>query len=719
MEPGYLYARRDAQLVPWETAKTAAPAKGPAPMKLSLALPPLTLAPRQPRPAIAAAPPRRDDDLRIPHRDVPTMPPPPAAPRNGVPAAVAVAPAPAPVHAPASRTSSAAVMQEYFKGMENFLDVETEVMGAFLKRRPGPATNANSAAASAPAQGAFPLLGTITALVPGRELSAVRTLSQEEDLFLRDHALGGPVSLTDPGLRPLIVLPLTMSMEILAEAGAALMPGRVLVGMRDIQAHHWIQVDEAPVGLQISAQCLAGSAKEVSVQVRNPKVGPAPVIEGIMIFGDEYPAPPPPSATPLTAERPSKLASADLYDGRLMFHGPAFQGVVRVDRSGQNGLLGQLRTLPVGNLLRSTAHPKFVTDPVVLDAAGQLVGFWAAEYLSRGFVVFPYHLDRLTIYGPNPSAGQDLACRLTVQSTANDSMRSDIEVAGPGGAVWLRLQGWADRRFDPPERFHRAWISPGEAMISEPWPSPVANTPGVECCRVDSLFGESSGLWKDLWASLVLTARERRQFAERRGPEHRQLEWLAGRTAAKDAVRTYLRKHNGLQLLPADIEIAPDEHGKPLVAGPWTQQLRAVPHISITHSENVAVALAYDPAQGLRCGIDIQAVRVPSPDFETSLLTAPEQRQLDTVPQAVRDEWILRLWCVKEAVSKALGRGLVEGPSSVRILSLDSRTGVVAATPQGQLAAAVPEASGQRIVAYTGRERAHVFATAIFETRTS
>uniref|UniRef100_Q026V6 Beta-ketoacyl synthase n=1 Tax=Solibacter usitatus (strain Ellin6076) TaxID=234267 RepID=Q026V6_SOLUE len=716
----YLYARRDPQFIPWESARPSTPAKvRPAAMKLTLALPPLTVSPRAPKAEGAVATARNGSETPVPHRVAPEITRPQASPSNGAPAAVAVAPAS--IHALHSKASSAAVMQEYFKGMENFLEVETEVMGAFLKRRPATQA-ASSGTASAPIPAEFPLLGTITALVPGEELTALRQLSQQEDLFLRDHALGGRVSLTDPDLRPLIVLPLTMSMEILAEAGAALMRRQVLVGMRNVQAHHWIQVDDAPVSLQISANRLANSQNEVTVQVRNTKAGPAPVIEGIMIFADDYPTSPPSSALPLAAERRSQLASTDLYNGRLMFHGPAFQGVVSVERSGQNGMTGQLRTLPTRHLFRSIPNPLFVTDPVVLDAAGQLVGFWAAEYLSRGFVVFPYHLDRLTIYGPNPRAGQSLTCRLSVQSTAKESMRSDIEVAGADGAVWMHLQGWADRRFDPPERFHRAWIAPGEAMISEPWPASLKSLPdgeSLECRRVNLLFEESGSLWKDLWASLVLTARERGEFAERRGPERRQLEWLAGRTAAKDAVRGFLQKHHAIQLFPADIEITHDEYGRPIARGPWTQSLHASPHVSISHSQNVAVALAYDGSRGMGYGIDLQAIRELAPDFEASVLTGEEQRHLEVVPANLRAEWILRLWCAKEAVSKALGRGLIEGPASVRILALDARTGDVVATPHGKLAAGVPEAAGRKLSAFTMREGAFVFATAIFEKRTS
>jgi hypothetical protein len=82
-------------------------------------------------------------------------------------------------------------------------------------------------------------------------------------------------------------------------------------------------------------------------------------------------------------------------------------------------------------------NPQFVTDPVVLDAAGQLVGFWTAEHLERGFVVFPYRLERLGIYGSNRPAGEKLTCSVNLQLLGNEGIRSDIEVARGDGTVGM------------------------------------------------------------------------------------------------------------------------------------------------------------------------------------------------------------------------------------------------------------------------------------------
>jgi hypothetical protein len=56
---------------------------------------------------------------------------------------------------------------------------------------------------------------------------------------------------------------------------------------------------------------------------------------------------------------------------------------------------------------------------------------------------------------------------------------------------------------------------------------------------------------------------------------------------------------------------------------------------------------------------------------------------------------------------------------SVRILSLNTQTGVAEASPAGKLAEAVPEAAGRLLSAYTARDGQYVVATLVYEKRTS
>ncbi|HYI92559.1 MAG TPA: beta-ketoacyl synthase N-terminal-like domain-containing protein [Bryobacteraceae bacterium] len=730
MNTDYLYARRSPKKIEWREAPSKATSAAPPAMRLNIGLPLLKVAPRPERARMAApAANNGEASVRIASNgSSQTAPARPMAlpatngnmgadaPHRRAAAAAASARTESAFGQPmseirAATSSAAGVMQQYLASMQTFLDVETQVMEAFLRRAGG--------TPSVPQNHALPMLGTIASLVPNQELTAQRTLSIGEDLFLLDHALGRPVSLTDPHLRSMMVVPLTMGMEILAEAAVALLPGHLLVGMKDVKAHHWIQVDDTPVPLHISARRVSPSASEVAVQVRNAGDSKL-LLEGVMVLGTSYSPGPRPSLAPLDEERPSALASADLYDGRLMFHGPCFQGVAAVDRSGRNGVDGRLRTLPANGLFRSNRSPKFVIDPVQLDAAGQLVGFWAAEHLERGFVVFPYHLERLHVFGPPSVAGDMLQCRVRLQLQGTETITSDIDLIASDGTVHMRLEGWADRRFDPPKQLHAGWTRPLEATISEPWTTPISaiEPSGVfECVRLDTTVASGTGLWKELWPSLVLTQNERRVFRERHVSEARQLEWLSGRTVAKDAVRLFVRSHYGLTLLPADIEIAQDEHGKPTATGLWTEQIPHVPDLSISHSGKLAAAVVCDGSKQ-RIGIDVQMIRELTADFEDIVLTSDEKQLLASVPQGMRQQWLLRMWCTKEAVSKALGRGLIEGPSSVGIIGLDVRTGIVYSRPEGKLAAVTSGAALREMPCYTAVEGACVVAIAVTERGT-
>jgi acyl transferase domain-containing protein/phosphopantetheinyl transferase len=713
----HLYARRDPQRLPCEAAETKSTAwRGTAPRKLFLGMPHLHVTPRHQE----FAPPKLQPGSSSASKAI--------GEHQAIQPSIAAdtpKPQPSTVRDQAA-TGTALVMQEYAKGMESFLELQQLVMKAFLTNRQG---QDNGHAAMALSANDFPLIGTVISQVPSQELVALRRLDQNEDTFLREHALGGLLSVTDSTLKPIMVVPLTMSMEMMAQAGSALIPGKVLIGMRDIQAHQWIQVDE-PVTLRISARRASGAPYEVEVQVHNleseaadhKSVGATPVIRGVMIFGDAYPTSPLIAPFSLAAERTSRLASANLYDGRLIFHGPCFQGVAAVERSGQDGLIGKLQVLSPEGLFRSTSIPRFITDPVILDSAGQLVAFWAAEYLERGFVVFPYQLKSLKLYGPNHAVGERVSCRLKLELLGTDRIRSNLDVLGPDGKVWMQLIGWEDRRFDLPQRFHRFWVSPREELMSLPWQASLDLLSGkdsFECRRLEALIEHGNAFWQDLWASLVLTRRERRAFHNLKGSASRKQEWLTGRTAAKDAVRTFLKRHYQLDLFPADIDIAQDEFGRPIPEGAWTQRLPAAPQLSLTHSNGMAVAIVGHEDSGSYLGIDIEAIRELPSSFESVAFAGEEERLLAVIPESARIEWILRLWCAKEAVAKALGRGLMDGPRSVQIQTFDLRTGMVTVALQGKLAETFADFVDSSLLVYTAREEDYVMASTLCERKAS
>jgi malonyl CoA-acyl carrier protein transacylase/phosphopantetheinyl transferase len=712
----YLFARRDTRRVPLdESARSDTAAQpGHASKRLSLGVPSLKVetrpsGPPQARSEPANAPP----DSPAPRRFPTPAPPPAFTPGVAGTSRRAVA-------AMRDASAGASVMSQYNKNMEGFLDLQEQVMQAFLKRSREPREAQSSP--NGPG-GSFPLLGTLDVLVSGQDLTAVREFDPREDWFLGEHALGGPVSDSDPTLRPVSVVPLTISMEMLAEAAAALVPDKILIGMREIQARRWIQVDDEPVSVRIEAKRLGDTEVDVRISNPEPQSGSAGgtaaiVLQGIAVFGERYPTPTPAEAFSLSGEKRSRLASANLYDGELMFHGPCFQGVASVERSGDDGLLGHLEVLPTDGLFRTAPASGFVTDPVALDAAGQLVGYWAAEHLDRGFVVFPYRVEALHIYQGKQPTGARLACRLKLQLLGNERIRSDLEILAPDETPWMRLIGWEDRRFDVPERFHRFWVSPRNSLLGSPWREPITPLPAatsIECCRAEACFKSGETLWQDLWASLILSRRERKAFRELEGSGVHRTEWLTGRTAAKDAVRMFLKNHHQLEIYPADIEIEQDDSGRPVPKGSWTQTLSDIPSVTLAHSNGVAVAVAGSRAKSGLLGVDLQAIPQPKSGSVPQAFSPDEQEILTSLPAALRDEWSMRFWSAKEAIARALGQGFPDGPDIVRIRSLDRQEGIVHGNIHGKLADQFPQFVGKNIPTYTTVEDGHVVAVTQFD----
>ena len=143
-----------------------------------------------------------------------------------------------------------------------------------------------------------------------------------------------------------------------------------------------------------------------------------------------------------------------------------------------------------------------------------------------------------------------------------------------------------------------------------------------------------------------LGASERAEY-ERQTPR-RQRSWLAGRIAAKDAVRTLLWKLGHGPLFPVEIAISNEPSGRPVARTTTGREVR----ISIAHKDDIAVALASDDRP---VGIDIERI-LPREDSFAELSFTQEELQL--VRGEPRDEAWTRLWSAKEAAAKAAGTGL-------------------------------------------------------------
>jgi len=702
LDAAYLYADRKPREVAWDEEQPDSPASDSPKIPLSTRWPMLRLSGRvadglRPAQTTPAERPVPNGNGHSNGNDVPL-------PLRATLVEQFMEPRRVPV--PQPEDGLAAVMDAHVATMERFLATHGRVMQAFL------ADEEQTMEATAP------LLGDVVAATPGESLVARRLFDPVEDLYLRDHALGRDVSTEDPALAALMVMPLAMSLEIAAEAAASLVPGLRVIGLRDVRAHRWLAWEDEPRTIEVAARRLVRAGAEERVLVSLSDVGTrdrsgdgtvTPAVEATVVLADTYPEPAPFRGRP--DEEPSRWVAGTLYADE-MFHGPSWRGVREITRTSPHGTQARLEVLPYAGMLRSDPAPAFVLDPVVLDAAGQVIGFWTAEHLTTGSVIFPFHLDALHIYGPRRPVGEELTCSAEIALVGDQLVRSDIDVACADGRLWMRLVGWEDKRFSIPERFRPLSRMSHDTPISAQWHEPVAQvSPGAQVvCRRLLADMPDRAFWKQVWANRVLSRSERKQLSTLRLPEPRVLEWLGARTAAKEAVQQLVKQHYALDLRLADIEINADEQGRPLVSGRWVEAGVAPPQISLAHTQGLAVALA---AGDGRVGIDIEYLRPRPEGFAAVAFTPQENELLAGLPGASRDEWRLRFWCAKEAVAKALGTGFTRGPQEVRVaaVEVDTERLWVELGPDAEQ----HDLAGARVLVYSHREGEMVVATTLCE----
>jgi phosphopantetheinyl transferase/acyl carrier protein len=211
---------------------------------------------------------------------------------------------------------------------------------------------------------------------------------------------------------------------------------------------------------------------------------------------------------------------------------------------------------------------------------------------------------------------------------------------------------------------------------------------------------------------MILSPGELEHWTSMRAVEKRRHEWLLGRAVAKEAVRSLLKRDLDLSLQPEEIEIVPDPYGRPLVK--CGRGGADAPALSIAHSHGTAVALAVLDPQA-RVGIDLENLTHRRGDFESIAFSPDERGLLEALPPDVRREWALRMWCAKEALGKALGRGLSAGLLAFHIIRIEAATGFVELELRDLALQQFPQFHGKTLIVYTERESDFVFSTIIYQ----
>jgi acyl transferase domain-containing protein/phosphopantetheinyl transferase len=449
-----------------------------------------------------------------------------------------------------------------------------------------------------------------------RETVVMRRISLESMPELIDHTFFRQ----PPGWSVLSdrhpVVPMTALIDMMLEHAAQMVPGTVAITAHDVRAYRWMVVS-TPLDLAIT--CRYDGNDRVEVRLGD-------YAAGTVQLADEYPAAP--RAMPLALENPvpSDVDAVRMYSDRYMFHGPAYRCIVAVGDLGDDGIRGTLEAKPARGAL--------------LDNAGQLFGFWVMVRSEKNRMAMPVRVGRLELFGPMPKPGDRLDCDVKIRSSTENAVVADMALTADD-RVAIRISDWEDRRFETDERLWAVMRFPEENLLSVP-------QEGGFVLYEDKYRAAPT---REQLARRFLSEQERVDYA--RETPRAQRAWLAGRIAAKDAVRDLLWKKNGkVSVFPIEATIKNASSGKPEVTCARHPNVT----ISIAHKEDLAVAIASDERA---VGIDIEKIVAREETFAKEAFSDAELKLVAGEPP--HEAWT-RLWTAKEAASKARGTGLVGAP---------------------------------------------------------
>lgn len=153
---------------------------------------------------------------------------------------------------------------------------------------------------------------------------------------------------------------------------------------------------------------------------------------------------------------------------------------------------------------------------------------------------------------------------------------------------------------------------------------------------------------------------ELQKLAQMRFPR-RSEEWLLGRWTAKRLLVAAVPALAGM--LPHEWTIANEADGQPHVL---IGDQRLAGCLSISHRGGKAVC-AWTSTQGVGLGIDLERIEPRSSAFVRDYFTAAEQA---LIAGAARERDAVLVWSSKEAMLKALGRGLRLDTRGVEVLRI-------------------------------------------------
>lgn len=259
-------------------------------------------------------------------------------------------------------------------------------------------------------------------------VEVTRELTLGHDLYLNDYRLDGT---------PL--LPVGMAAELMAEAAGAAAPDWAVAEVRRLRMLRGVVLPNGArrISLIATPRSAGNDAREVDVEIVEAGAV-TPSYGGTVIFCRGLPAAPRWEGLALDTLRPFPMSAAEMYR-TLLFHGPRFQCIAEVTGIAAHALIAQVRPSAPGACLANAARPDWQLDPVLVDAAAQLLIVWAR--LTLGATALPAGIRSVRRYGA-PGGGGTLSCHFRVDpSSTGHTIAADAYFLDSDRRVVMAVEG--------------------------------------------------------------------------------------------------------------------------------------------------------------------------------------------------------------------------------------------------------------------------------------
>jgi malonyl CoA-acyl carrier protein transacylase/phosphopantetheinyl transferase len=523
----------------------------------------------------------------------------------------------------------------------------------------------------------FPLLAGAETLAekPGASIELAKTFAVDDYPFIRDYAPGSHhVSVSRPGLGGLPMLSPVTCIEIMAEAARRLAPRKRVVQVDDLRGKRIVTFERGETRIVIHAERIEWQEPGVTA-VRVSLRAPAsdgrftlPMAEATCFLASLPPERETARPTPLRGPQTVNWTGAEIYPDRL-YQGRLLQSVTHVYQWGEDGLDYEITVPSRAEAVRGTRFPLFSVWPLVMDGVSSGIGLWRGREKNNGVLTLPFRARTIRLFATVLPEGARLRAYLRITAQTPHSYVADVSVTDGRGRVVLSATGWEELICSVSPPLHALYLRPADAFLTADLPvallgeTPVPVRGSLATDLPRQIFENQQEIWLRAAAFALLGPAERDEWLAMRGAAGRRVEWLLGRACVKDAIRRHLADTHQQRWAAADIAIWTDDSGKPHAHGPWLDRTGEAVDVSIAHTTGlVAAAIAVNG----RIGIDLEKVgRDLSEDFTRSVF-APDEQEL-AARSGEGPLALLRFWCAKEALAKALGTGIRYSPSDLRV----------------------------------------------------